>query len=188
MSDCHYLIFFLLHVPLSLGYRDGAREDSCYDHAITHLTRPGRPPTMKILCEPPNCPYNLTLVGEVMLTDTSERIDNSDEYLRCDSVYMCKFNMCISSEGSVLHYLTPKVNYVVSIAIGNVMRDLNVYICINIETHLVTEQEVYIAAMHSLNDVFGSMYFSWHQFLNHQFISCINTQVHHNKMKESLVN
>ncbi len=96
MSDFHYsflLLFLLLHVPLSLGYRDGAREDSCYDHAITHLIRPGRPPTMKILCDPPTCPYNLTLVGEVQLTNTStiaERIGNSDEYLRCDSVYMCK--------------------------------------------------------------------------------------------------
>ncbi len=100
MSDCYHsfiFIFLLLHFPLSLGYRDGAREESCYDHAITHLPRPGRPGTMKISCELPDCTYKLTLVGEVQLTNTAnstaaKMITTADKYLRCGSVYMCKFN------------------------------------------------------------------------------------------------
>ena len=59
------------------SYRDGARENSCYDHSIDHGPDAGIIP-----CTPPTCPYFLNI---------REVVDESTLELESDTVidYQC---------------------------------------------------------------------------------------------------
>ena len=86
---CFVFLLLLLHFPFSLGYRDGAREESCYDHSIIHV-RAGRPGSPIAYCEQPLCNYTLTLTGEVDNETSLELLESDVTDLECDSVYQCK--------------------------------------------------------------------------------------------------
>ena len=51
-------VMFILHCVASplLAYRDGARENSCYDHSIDHGEGAGT-----FACDPPLCPFFLRI-------------------------------------------------------------------------------------------------------------------------------
>ena len=66
-----------------LAYRDGARENSCYDHAIDHGAG-----TDIFSCVPPSCPFFLR-IKEVVNNDTLELGNVTDTY-QCGRTYGSK--------------------------------------------------------------------------------------------------
>ena len=81
------IVSLLCIVPTKLfAYRDGARENSCYDHAIDH-----GPGTDVFPCVPtsiPPCPFFLR-IKEVVNIDTLELGNETDTY-QCGELYGSK--------------------------------------------------------------------------------------------------
>ena len=81
------IVLLLCIVPTKLfAYRDGARENSCYDHAIDHGAG-----TDVFDCVPtstPPCPFFLR-IKEVVNTDTLELGNETDTY-QCGELYGSK--------------------------------------------------------------------------------------------------
>lgn len=105
----------------SMAYRDGARIESCYDHAVMH-SNPSIPiPINKIDCIG-NCRYDLILDGRVDET-TLAIIDEGVTLFECGSVNKC--------ESCLIRSL---INYVVAIvrAIKPDVRDIRYPISISL--------------------------------------------------------
>ena len=83
--ECLMVISILLcTIPTSLlAYRDGARENSCYDHSIEHGA--GIEPYE---CNPPLCSYFLR-IREVVNEATLELGNETDTY-ECGRIYGSK--------------------------------------------------------------------------------------------------
>ena len=74
----------LCTIPTSLlAYRDGARENSCYDHSIDHGAG-----TETFNCDPPSCSYFLR-IREVVNEATLELGNETDTY-ECGRIYGSK--------------------------------------------------------------------------------------------------
>lgn len=88
-----FLSCFFTLTPPSLAYRNGAQQESCYDHRINH---PGdfNPTSAKQTCTHYACRYNFDLIGEVneslFLVDTEVV---KTRVLNCGSVYRCKLTV-----------------------------------------------------------------------------------------------
>ena len=65
------------------AYRDGAKENSCYDHNIDHGAG-----TQTFLCVPESCPFFLR-IREVVNEATLELGNETDTY-QCGRIYGCK--------------------------------------------------------------------------------------------------
>ena len=76
-----FVMFFMAY-PL-LAYRDGARENSCYNHAIDH-----GPGTDMFPCVSPSCPFFLR-IREVVNKNTLELGSEIDTY-QCGELYGSK--------------------------------------------------------------------------------------------------
>ena len=77
---------FILHCMVSpsvLAYRDGARENSCYDHSINHGAG-----TETFDCEPPSCPFFLRI--REVVNDTTLELGNETTMYQCGQVYGSK--------------------------------------------------------------------------------------------------
>ena len=79
------LVFFHCMAAPLLAYRDGARENSCYDHSIDHGA--GIDPYD---CNPPSCSYFLR-IREVVDAATLELGSETDTY-ECGRIYGSKEN------------------------------------------------------------------------------------------------
>ena len=78
------LFLHCMAAPL-LAYRDGARENSCYDHRIDHGAG-----TEAFPCDPPSCSYFLR-IREVVNEATLELGNETDTY-ECGRIYGSKEN------------------------------------------------------------------------------------------------
>ena len=76
---------FILHCMTSplLAYRDGARENSCYDHSINHGTG-----TETFPCEPQSCSFFLRI--REVVDDTTLELGNETTTYQCGQVYGSK--------------------------------------------------------------------------------------------------
>ena len=90
MKDSRFLLFSLLTIltiafftPLS-AYRDGAREESCYDHLVNH------PDSFTLDCVPGICRYFL-VIKEVVNEKTLELGDETVNSYECGKIYGSKF-------------------------------------------------------------------------------------------------
>ena len=68
----------------SFAYRDGARENSCYDHSIDHGAG-----TETFDCVPPSCPFFLR-IREVMDNSTLELYNDTTNTYQCGQIYGSK--------------------------------------------------------------------------------------------------
>ena len=73
------------------AYRDGARENSCYDHSIVHENSEVVP------CVPPTCPYFLK-IKEVVDEDTLTQGNDPVTDYQCGKAYGSKHNTRYSHE------------------------------------------------------------------------------------------
>ena len=78
------LFLHCMTAPL-LAYRDGARENSCYDHSIDHGAG-----TETFNCDPPSCSYFLR-IREVVNEATLELGNEMNTY-ECGRIYGSKEN------------------------------------------------------------------------------------------------
>ena len=73
------------HIYPSLGYRDGAREDSCYNHTIDHGPR-----LVLLDCVPSTCRYHL-IIKEVFAENLTDMSVNDTTSISCgDHLYSSK--------------------------------------------------------------------------------------------------
>ena len=88
------VLFLLCEIsPLVLAYRDGARENSCYDHSIDHESG-----TETFPCVPPSCPFFLRI--RKVMDDTTLQLDNeTTNTYQCGRIY--------GSESIVSYHATP---------------------------------------------------------------------------------
>ena len=79
------VLFLLCEVsPSVLAYRDGAREDSCYDHSIDHGDG-----TESFPCDPSQCPFFLRI--REVVNDTTLELDNeTTNTYQCERIYGSK--------------------------------------------------------------------------------------------------
>ena len=87
-----YFSCFCILTPCSLAYRNGAQQESCYSHGVSHPSAfdPGR--AGQICQGARSCSIPLVLIGEVneanfSLVDTGVA---KTRVLNCGSVYRCK--------------------------------------------------------------------------------------------------
>ena len=73
-------------LPVSWGYRNGARSESCYDMLVIHEDGFRTPPVVPPLDCGSSCAYQLNMVGRVDLTVEES---NPTTY-QCGEVYHCK--------------------------------------------------------------------------------------------------
>ena len=78
------LLFLLCEASPLLAYRDGARENSCYDHSIDHGAD-----TVPFPCVPPTCPFFLR-IREVMNEATLELGNETTNTYQCGRIYGSK--------------------------------------------------------------------------------------------------
>ena len=89
LSQLFMVSLILACLPLSQSYRNGARQESCYNMLVMHAGFSGRivPPNN---CGSP-CQYQLSMIGRVSgeadLNTVEER--NSTTY-QCGQIYHCK--------------------------------------------------------------------------------------------------
>ena len=70
----------------SLAYRDGAREDSCYNHAVDH-----GPGSFLLDCVPSFCRYFL-IIKEVFMENLTDMSINEADNITCgEHLYSSKF-------------------------------------------------------------------------------------------------
>ena len=86
------------HVPLVEGYRNGAREESCYNMNVEHenaFLPPGRRIVPPQVCDDP-CFYSMMVTAQVDEL-TQERIPGANlSTYQCGQVYECKFQSYIA--------------------------------------------------------------------------------------------
>ena len=75
-----YLLFLEIKFSCVYSYRDGARENSCFNHTIDHGTG-----SFLLECTPPGCRYFL-IIKEVVNEATLE-LGNQTEYYECGKIY-----------------------------------------------------------------------------------------------------
>lgn len=111
------ILLFSLILP-SMAYRDGARIESCYDHAVMH-SNPSIPiPINKIDCIG-NCRYDLILDGRVDET-TLAIIDEGVTLFECGSVYKCESCLIRNYVVAIVRAIKPDVRdirYPISISL-----------------------------------------------------------------------
>ena len=78
------LLFLLCEASPLLAYRDGARENSCYDHSIDHGEGTGT-----FDCVPPSCPFFLR-IREVVDNATLELGNETTNTYQCGEIYGSK--------------------------------------------------------------------------------------------------
>ena len=102
LSQLFMVSLTLACLPLSQSYRNGARQESCYNMLVMHErnvfgTITVVPPTT---CGSP-CQYQLSMIGRVSgeadLNTVEER--NSTTY-QCGQIYQCKWKQSLSIESS----------------------------------------------------------------------------------------
>ena len=80
-------IFLLCRVLCAIvcvfAYRDGARENSCYDHSIVH-----GPGTEVFQCDPPSCSFFLRI--REVVDETTLELGNETNAYQCGRVYGSK--------------------------------------------------------------------------------------------------
>lgn len=83
------VLVLILLTPVTLSWRNGAEQESCYDHGIIH-TRNGSP-ILPQYCTG-WCGYVLNLEAEVNESNLTQAIKDGDEIasFKCKSVYLCK--------------------------------------------------------------------------------------------------
>ena len=85
-------VLVVLHIPLMEGYRDGARQESCYNMLVEHENS-FAPPEFRIVSPqvcPSPCVYNMTVIAQVdEETRTSIPGANLTTY-QCGTVYESK--------------------------------------------------------------------------------------------------
>ena len=74
-----FLFIATLFTP-SFGYRDGAREESCYNHLVDHTDD-----AFVLPCEPDNCRYFL-IIKEVV-NEATLRLGNITDSYECGKIY-----------------------------------------------------------------------------------------------------
>ena len=93
------LLFLLCEVsPLVLAYRDGARENSCYDHSIDHGAG-----TETFDCEPSQCPFFLR-IREVVDEATLELGNETTNTYQCGRIYGSECHRIASSQDLALPF------------------------------------------------------------------------------------
>ena len=85
------VVLLVLLLPASLAYRDGADEQSCYDHAVVHSSGFVLPANGQCMGR---CLVDFAVVGEVMDIMNPDQVNNVTETLTCNSVYRSKFHLC----------------------------------------------------------------------------------------------
>ena len=86
-------VLVVLHIPLMEGYRDGARQESCYNMLVEHENS-FAPPESRIvppqMCPDP-CFYNMTVIAQVD-EETRMRIPEANlSTYQCGTVYESKW-------------------------------------------------------------------------------------------------
>ena len=74
----NYLVAIFTHVH---GYRDGARENSCYNHTIDHGVG-----SFLLDCDPSSCRYFL-IIKEVVDENTLELGNETTDTYECGRIY-----------------------------------------------------------------------------------------------------
>ena len=85
-------------LPVSWGYRNGARPESCYDMLVIHEDGFRTPPVVPPLDCGSSCAYQLNMMGRVAGEDDLTVEESNPTTYQCGEVYHCKcrVRMCLS--------------------------------------------------------------------------------------------
>ena len=101
-------------LPVSWGYRNGARAESCYDMLVLHEDGFRVPPVVPPLDCGSSCAYQLNMVGRVAGEDDLTVEESNPTTYQCGEVYHCKYRvrMCLSSQCSDYVSLSTRTHHV----------------------------------------------------------------------------
>ena len=76
-----FVMFELMCITPTLAYRDGAREESCYDHLVNHTGAIG----LDCIVGDPNCRYFLVI--KEVVNETTLELGNETGTYECERIY-----------------------------------------------------------------------------------------------------